>query len=85
MGVKQVPFVGVHGNLILAKHAMVSQLGHPIFEQLLRFHLERFHQHGIHTFNVVIVIEKSHKGVHKLPLGEKCYPPYPGRCTLPSS
>lgn len=85
MGVKQVPLVGVRGNLILAKHAMVPQLGHPLFEQLLRFDLERFHQHGIHIFNVVIVVRKSHKDVHKLPLGEKCYPPCPGQCTLPSS
>lgn len=85
MGVKQVPLMGVHGNLILAKHAMVSQLGHPLFEQLLRLHLERFPQHRIHTFNMVIIVEKSYKAVHKLPLGEKCYPPCPGRCTLPSS
>lgn len=52
MGVKQVPLVGVGGNLVLAKHTMVSQLGHPLFEELLRFHLGRFHQHGTHTFNV---------------------------------
>lgn len=39
-GVKQVPLVGVHGNLILAKHTMMSQLGHPLTEQLLRIHLQ---------------------------------------------
>lgn len=49
VGVKQVPLVGVGGNLVLAKDAVVSQLGHPLFEELLRFHLGRFHRHGTHT------------------------------------
>ena len=57
--VKLVPLVGVRGNLILAKHAVVSQLGHPFFKQLLRFHLEGFRQHGLHTCNAVIAIEKK--------------------------
>lgn len=49
MGVEQVPLVGIHGDLILSKHAMVPQLGHPLLKQVLRFHL------GDHTFNVTIV------------------------------
>lgn len=39
VGVKQVPLVGIRGYLVLAEHAMVTQLGHPLLVQFLRFHL----------------------------------------------
>lgn len=37
--VKEVPLVGIRGYLVLAEHAMVTQLGHPLLKQLLRFYL----------------------------------------------
>lgn len=34
MGAEEGTLVGIHGDLVLAKHAVVTQLGHPLLEQL---------------------------------------------------
>lgn len=39
MGVVEGLVAGVHGDLVLPIEAVVPQLGHPLVEQLLRFHL----------------------------------------------
>lgn len=36
---EKMPLVGIHGNLVLSKHAVMSQLWHPFLKQFRRFHL----------------------------------------------
>lgn len=40
MRVKEEPLVRAGGDLVLPEEAVVPQLGHPLFKQLSRLHLE---------------------------------------------